>query len=233
DQPWFTSVRSPGVLLLAASAYELLPGRVEHALRREAELLDELFERRRGAERVHADALAVRSHVPAPAERRWLLDRDARADRRLQDGVAVLLWLAIEQLEARHADDPGRHAFLHELLVGVDAQAQLAAGREQQHLGLAARRVREHVRTARDARCGRVAGAIERGQRLAAEDHHHRLVPQLHDRAPGLDDLVGVPRPDREQPRDGAERRQVLDGLMRRSVLAHTDRIVREDEDDG
>ena len=48
---------------------------------------------------------------------------------------------------------------------------------------------------------------------------------------PGLGGLVGVAGPDDEQVRDGAQRGIVLDRLVRRTVLADADAVVREDAD--
>jgi hypothetical protein len=46
------------------------------------------------------------------------------------------------------------------------------------------------------------------------------------------DDLVGVGRPQRDEAGDGAQRDELLDRLVRRTVFADADRIVREDVDD-
>ena len=75
----------------------------------------------------------------------------------------------------------------------------------------------------------RVLRAIKGRQRLAAEDERHRMILHLHDDAPGFADFVGVSRTDDVQMRNGAQRHQLLDGLMRRAVFADADGIVRED----
>src|SRR5205085_854905 len=59
----------------------------------EAELALQLLERRRRAERLHADDAARGSNVALPAERRALLDREPRRHGRRQHTVAVRLRL--------------------------------------------------------------------------------------------------------------------------------------------
>ena len=54
---------------------------------------------------------------------------------------------------------------------------------------------------------------------------------ELHDDLPGLRRFIGVSGSKHNKPRDRAQRCELLDGLMRRAVLADTDRIVREDVD--
>jgi len=56
-------------------------------------------------------------------------------------------------------------------------------------------------------------------------------VAQLQDVAIGLDDLVGIAGPQHDQAGNGAQRDQLLDRLMRRSVLAVAHGVVGEDED--
>ena len=75
--------------------------------------------------------------VAIPAQRRGLLDRDPGAERRWQHLVAVGGVLAIEDLPAGEADDPRADPFAAQLLVGIERQRDLAAGRDQDHLGIA------------------------------------------------------------------------------------------------
>src|SRR5262245_6335803 len=170
---WWWSRRG---LRRAARARDLRARRLDDALGREAELLLQLLQRRRGAEGVHADALAVRADVAAPSERRRLLHRDARGHRRRQHRVAILDGLPLEELETRHAHDASTHAVLRELLVRRDAERHLAAGAQEQDLGQSTRAVGEHVGAAREPGGWRVARAIERRQRLAAEHQHDGIV---------------------------------------------------------
>ena len=57
---------------------DLLLCRNDNVLRSEAELLLQFLERRRGAERLHADALTAPADIPRPAEGGPLFRRDAR-----------------------------------------------------------------------------------------------------------------------------------------------------------
>ena len=95
-----------------------------------------------------------------------------------------------------------------ELLVGLDAKRDLAAGADQDHSRLAVRRRRpEHRRPARRRRRTRTR-AVERRQRLAASARGRPAgACSLHDDAPGLDDFVGVGRPQHDQAGNGAQRR--------------------------
>src|SRR5260370_9795834 len=54
---------------------------------------------------------------------------------------------------------------------------------------------------------------------------------QLKDVAVSLDDLIGIRRPEDHQAGDGPHRDQLLDRLVRRSVLAVAHRIMGEDPD--
>ena len=64
----------------------------------ESELLLQGLQRCRSAESMHADDPTSRADVALPAERRSLLDRNAGRDVRWQDGVAVFLRLAFEDI---------------------------------------------------------------------------------------------------------------------------------------
>ena len=123
---------------------------------------------------MHADRLAPRPDVAVPAQRRRLLDRDPRGDRRRQHLVAVVLVLLVEEVPGRQADDARAHAVGDQLLVRLDRERDLAAGRDQDQLGVAVRRVGEHVAAAAQALGGGVLRAVE---------HRHVLAGE-HERAP-------------------------------------------------
>src|SRR5579875_202962 len=53
-----------------------------------------------------------------------------------------------------------------------------------------------------------------------------------HRNTPGLDRLVRISGSNQREIRDGTQRGKMLDGLMRRAVLAESDRIVGKDVDD-
>src|SRR3954470_449812 len=84
---------------------EELAGGFDDPLGREPELPLQVLEGRGGAERVHADHPALAADVAVPPEDGRLLDADAGRDVRRNHLVAVLTWLALEQVPGRHADD--------------------------------------------------------------------------------------------------------------------------------
>jgi len=88
------------------------------------------------------------------------------------------------------------------------------------------------TRPASQASSGGAPGPVQGGEVLAREDEHRGLVVKLRDELPGLDNFVGVARSDHQEPGNRAQRRNLLDGLMGRSILAHPDRVMRENVDD-
>ena len=179
---------------------------------------------------MHPDDAAFAADVALPSERGGLFDRDARADRRRQHRVAVLARLLLEEVPGRHRHHAGADALGEQLLVRGDGERELAARRDQDQLGLAAGRVGQHVGAARDAGRRRVPAAVERRQRLARQRQHRRLVTQLHDGPIRLDHLVGVAGAQHDESRHRAQRRELLDRLVRGPVLAVAHRVVGEDE---
>ena len=115
----------------------------------------------------------------------------------------------------------------------VDAEADLAARRDEDHFRLAARSVAEHIGAARDPGRRRVLAAVQCRQGLPRQRQHGRLVSQLDNIAIGLDDLIGVAGPQHHQAGLGAEGSKLLHRLVRRAVLAVTHGIVGEHKDRG
>src|SRR5690242_15287461 len=76
----------------------------------EPELGLDVLEGRRLAEGGHPHDGTLPPHVTLPAERRALLDREARSDLGWEDLVAVLLVLLLEDLPAGQADDAAADA---------------------------------------------------------------------------------------------------------------------------
>ena len=77
------------------------------------------------------------------------------------------------------------------------------------------------------------AGRGARGREvLAGEGEHRRPVDPLQRELPALGRLHRVGRAEDAHVRHGAERREMLDRLVGRSVLAEADRIVRHHVDD-
>ena len=210
---------------------ELRPGGGHDVLGGEAELGLQHLHRRGLAEGAHPDHGAGRADPAVPAERAALLHRDPGRHRGRQDLLAVGGRLLVEQLHRRHAHHPRPDPVGGELLVGVDGHPDLAAGGDEDDVGVALGRVGEDVGAAGDPGRGGVAGAVQGRQRLAGEHQRHRLVPDRHEHAPRLDDLVGVAGPHVDHAGHGADRGEVLDRLVGRPVLAHADRVVGVDVD--
>ncbi len=104
----------------------------------------------------------------------------------------------------------------------------LAAGADQDHLRRTTK-IAKHIGTTRHARSGRKAAAVQGRQRLPAQDQAGGLVFQLQDGTPALRYFIGVAGPQRDQPRHSAQSGKLFNGLMGWSILADTDRVVRED----
>lgn len=115
----------------AKRLHSVSPWRTSHLLGREAELFLERLQGGGGPEGVHADTLARRPHVAAPAEGGGLLHRDPGGDVGRDHAVAVRLVLSLEELPARHAHHPCPDALRAEFLVRVDAERHLATGAER------------------------------------------------------------------------------------------------------
>ncbi len=175
--------------------------------------------------------LAARPDVAVPSQGRRLLDRHPRRDRRRQHLVAVGLILLVEQVERRQAHHPRAHPVGGQLLVRLHRQRNLAAGRDQDQLRVAAVGVGEHVAAAAQALGGGVLRAVEHRHVLAREHQRARLVLLAERHPPGLGDLVRVAGADHVEAGHRAQRGELLDRLVGRSVLAEADRVVGEDVD--
>ena len=116
--------------------------------------------------------------------------------------------------------------------MGAHAQGDLAAGTDQDHVGLTIGRVGQDVSPLCQAGGRGVLGPVQGGEVLAGQDEHRGLVVKLRDQLPGPRQLHWrhtVGSPGAREPR---QRRNLLDRLMGRSILAHPDRVMREDVDD-
>src|SRR5262249_38712893 len=91
--------RRPLMFLLLA---EQLPHRLGDALRLEAVFSQELLERRRGAECLHADDAARLAYITLPAESGGLLYRHARGDLGRQHARPIRLALILEDIPRWH-----------------------------------------------------------------------------------------------------------------------------------
>src|SRR5205807_7772833 len=119
-----------------------------------------------------------------------------------------------------------------ELLIRLDAESDLTAGRQQQHVGLAAWRIGQDVSALAEVLGRPVLRAVQGRHRLPRQDEAYRLVTPFYDKPPRLKYLVGVTRPQGDQSGDRSKRGEVLNRLVRWPVLAHGDGVVSEDVDD-
>src|SRR5579871_3196118 len=69
----------------------------DDGVRLEPELVLQFFQRRRGAERFHADDVASRACIPLPAQDGGLLNGHAGGHGRRQHGVAIIHRLLVEE----------------------------------------------------------------------------------------------------------------------------------------
>src|SRR5215510_10038320 len=124
-----------------------------HVIRLEAKVPLELFERRRGPERLHADDSPRCADVTFPSKGRRLLYGDARGHLGWQHAVPVLLSLVIEDVPGRHRDYPRADTLSSELLVVFHGENDFAARGDENHFGIRAGRFGEHEGPPRPSRC--------------------------------------------------------------------------------
>ena len=118
-------------------------------------------------------------------------------------------------------------------LVGLDAERHLAAGGEQEHVGLASGGVGQDVGALRQAGGGRVLGAVERRQRPAgsARARPGSWCSFMMTFQASTTSLASA-GPEHDQAGNRPQGGKLLDRLVGRAVLADADRVVREDIDD-
>src|SRR5882724_3639658 len=112
----------------------------------------------------------------------------------------------------------------------IHRDADFASRGDEDHLGMPAARVREHIGAARYTSRRSIPGPVQCWEWLSREHEHGRLVTKLHDVAVRFDDFVSIAWPENDQSGDGAKGRQVLHGLVSGSVFSVTHRIVSKHE---
>src|SRR5262245_28368962 len=117
--------------------------------------------------------------------------------------------------------------------MGLHSKTELAPRSDENYFRVSVGRVSEHVGPPRHPRRRRVFCTIERRQWLPRQHEHGRLMAELDNIAVGLDDFVGIARPQDHQSRDGTQRYKLFHWLMSRTVLSITHGIVREHEESG
>src|SRR5271166_2642700 len=212
----------------SGSTAEPVRGHLRDRIRRDAEVLVDRLIGPALAEALHADERAVADdRVPAKAHRG--LDRDLdprRADHR----AAIVLRLIEERVHAGHGDDPGRNAPPLQESLRRDGERNLRPRREDRH-----NRGALGGRNLVGALLAKVLGDMrppQRGQVLAGQSEDRGRVRLFERRLPALDRLDAVGGAPEVEIGHRPERRQMLDRLVGRSVLAEPDRIVGEDVHD-
>src|ERR1700756_2949084 len=110
---------------------------------------------------MHADVTSFAARVTFPTESCRHFDRDSCRHLRRQNALLISRILLIKDFRRRHADHARINALGLELLVGIDAELELASGSDQNDLRLSARRVGQNVTTLRYTRSRRVFRAIQ------------------------------------------------------------------------
>src|ERR1700678_2857977 len=134
----------------------------------------------------------------------------------------------IEECPRGEADGAGGDAFGLKQLLCLDAEPDLGAGADEDDLwtGL----VLEDVCALAHAAVDVDFGSVDDVQILTAEGHEGRLVA-LESETPCGGGLIRVGGAVVGEMRDGAEHGELLDGLVRGSIFAEADGIMREDEE--
>ena len=151
-----------------------------------------------------------------------------------QDRGAILGGLRLEEFPAWQADDAHADAFAGELLRRLVDDVQLAACADEHDLYAVGRVLVEDVAALERIlrRAQTVGRTVVGGQVLAREGQRGRAARVEQRSPPRLARFVGVTGPDDRHVGHGAQCGQVLDGLVRRAILAQTDAVVGEDVDD-
>ena len=177
----------------------------------------------------HGDDLPIKPDVVAPTAGATHLHRNAGTHGRQKHGVAICLRLPIKDQCARHADYTGAHALFSKLCVRVNTQTNFAAGGDENHFWHPTTNwVKQNVTTLLCTGRGGATCAVQRWHILAGQRHHGWRTAGLHRPTERLGSLVAIARPPHRQIGHGAQARQLFHRLMRGTVLADADRIMRE-----
>src|SRR3954470_2657910 len=205
------------------------PPDIGDTVRGEPEVLEDRPGRRRRAEVVEPDDRPLVADPALPAERHSDLDADALAHIRREDRVAIRLVLRLEALPAGQRDHASRDPVVVQGPTGGHRELELGPGADDDQSGRATSRVAEHVAAPGDALAGLLGGPFEHRELLAGQRERDWSISSLDGERPCGRGLVRVAWADEPQVRDRPQRRVLLHGLVRRAVLAETDRVVRPD----
>src|SRR5215469_12519288 len=95
---------------------------LDHPIDRKTKVFQEIFDRRRRTETVHADVSPLVPCIPFPAEGRSHLHRHTRCDIRWQNTLSVSRILLVEDFLRRHADHARLDAFSLQLFVRINTK---------------------------------------------------------------------------------------------------------------
>ena len=203
--------------------------RVDGVLGCDAELAQDDVAGRRCAESIDTHDVVG---VAFPTERTPPLRPRASACRRGSTSNRYVVGLLFEELPRRHRHHPRRDSDRREHLARGDAHRHLGAGADEHDVGLVLVLAREDVRPRRQrrpARARRVPSST--GIFWRVQDQRVGPSPSRWTRHAAATSLASAGRID-PQPGHRAQRRELLDRLVRRAVLADTDRVVRPYEAD-
>ena len=173
--------------------------------------------------------MPIEPDIVAPSAGATHLHRNAGTHGRQKHGVAICLRLPIKDQCARHADHTGAHALFSKLCVRVNTQTNFAAGRDENHFWCTATDwVKQHVTTLLRPGRGSATCAVQRWHILAGQRHHGWRAAGLQRPTERLGSLVAIARPPHCQIGHGAQAGQLFHWLVRGTVLADADRIMRE-----
>src|SRR5689334_9626939 len=135
----------------------------------EAELFQDVFQGRGGAEGAHADGCAFGADVTFPAESGGHFDGNARGDGRRQDAFFVGSVLAVEKLPRGHADHARLDAVSGKLFLRGNAKRKFRACADENDFGFSGGSIGENVSAFGDAGSRSEFGAVERRHGLARQ----------------------------------------------------------------
>ena len=143
----------------------------------------------------------------------------------------VFARLLAKQLEAWRRNDGGADVVAREQLRSLQRDRHFGAGCDQRDVA-AVLRIDHDISAERD-QVPLAAGVTECRHRLPRQAQQRRASLRPQRAIPGLGGLDGIAGPEHQQIGNRAQRRQMLDRLMGRPVLAQSDGIMRHHMDDA
>ncbi len=183
--------------------------------------------RRRFAEAIDTNHIAVKAGIGPPEGAHSRLDGQHRHCSR-QHRRAVLGRLPIEIAATGHRYDASGYSLRGQRLAGLHCQCHLRAGRQQRNGRAVA--VGEHIPALADI-AELLRMALEMRQILPRQNQAGGAVAAFDGGKPRDHGLDRVTRPPHRVVRNQSQAGDVLDGLMRRTVFAEPDAVVRKDVD--